>query len=140
MMKLSVIVPSYKFSKYIDDCLNSIVNQKTNFQFEILVRDDFSQDGSEGLIERIINQNSNPNIVFRYFKSSENLGCFGNIQLLLNKCSGEYIAYIDGDDYFTDEYKLQKQVDFLDENLEFSLHCTSSVSYTHLTLPTKRIV
>jgi FkbM family methyltransferase len=124
-MKLSVIVPSYKFSKYIDDCLNSIVNQKTNFQFEILVRDDFSQDGSEGLIERIINQNSNPNIVFRYFKSSENLGCFGNIQLLLNKCSGEYIAYIDGDDYFTDEYKLQKQVDFLDENPEFSLHCTS---------------
>ena len=125
MMKLSVIVPSYKFSKYIDDCLNSIVNQKTNFQFEILVRDDFSQDGSEELIERIINQNSNPNIVFRYFKSSENLGCFGNIQLLLNKCSGEYIAYIDGDDYFTDEYKLQKQVDFLDENPEFSLHCTS---------------
>ncbi len=124
-MKLSVVVPAYKFHKYIHKCLNSIIEQKTDFQFEVLVRDDFSQDGSQELIDEIIRNNSNENISFRHFNSSENLGCYSNIKLLLDSSVGEYIAYLDGDDYFTDEYKLQKQVDFLDNNPEFSLHCTS---------------
>jgi len=124
-MKLSVVIPAYKFQKYIERCLISIIEQKTNFQFEVLIRDDFSQDGSQELIDKIIKNNSNKNINFRHFKSSKNLGCFSNIKLLLDNSIGEYVAYLDGDDYFTDEYKLQKQVNFLDNNPDFSLHCTS---------------
>ena len=124
-MKLSVIVPSYKFSKYIDDCLNSIINQKTNFDFELLIRDDFSNDGTEELIIETLKSNTNKKVIIRHFLSNENWGVFNNLKFLLDSCEGEYISYLDGDDYFTDEYKLQKQVDFLDENPEFSLHCTS---------------
>ncbi len=124
-LKLSVVVPAYKFSKYIKQCLDSILSQKTNFNFEVLVRDDFSCDGTNEILENIVLGNQNDKIEIRNFKSLENWGGFNNIKFLLNNCNGQYIAYIDGDDYFTDEYKLQKQVDFLDNNKEFSLHSTS---------------
>jgi len=116
-MKLSVIVPSYKFEHYIEQCLLSVLSQKTNFDFEILVRDDFSQDNSDKTIERIATHN--PQI--KYFKASENWGFHKNIKFLLEQCSGQYISYIDGDDYWFDFHKLQKQVDFLDSNLDYSL-------------------
>jgi glycosyltransferase involved in cell wall biosynthesis len=116
-MKLSVIVPSYKFEHYIEQCLLSILSQKTNFDFEILVRDDFSQDNSDKTIERIATHH--PQI--KYFKATENWGFHKNIKFLLDQSIGEYVAYIDGDDYWFDLYKLQKQVDFLDSNLDYSL-------------------
>jgi glycosyltransferase involved in cell wall biosynthesis len=118
-MKLSVIVPSYKFEHHIEQCLLSILSQKTNFDFEILVRDDFSQDNSDKTIERIATHY--PQI--KYFKATENWGGHKNVKFLLDRSIGEYISYIDGDDYWFDLYKLQKQVDFLDSNLDYSLTC-----------------
>ena len=91
--------------------------QKTNFDFEILIRDDFSNDGSDEIIEKIAHENKN----VRYFKSNENIGGHKNIKFLLDLADSEYIAYLDGDDYWTASDKLQKQIDFLDANPEYSM-------------------
>ena len=119
-MKVSVIIPAYKFSKYIEQSVLSVLWQKTNFDFEVLVRDDFSQDGTDKILERL--QYHNPNL--KLIESFENWGGHKNITFLLSEAKGEYIAYLDGDDYFTDQNKLQKQVDFLDNNPDYAMHTT----------------
>jgi glycosyltransferase involved in cell wall biosynthesis len=119
-MKVSVIIPCYNFEDYIEQSILSAVSQKTNFEFEILVRDDFSSDRSQLNIERVAI--SNDNVIF--FKPEENIGGQKNVKFLIEQCKGEYIAYLDGDDYWTDIYKLQKQVDFLDNNPEYIMSFT----------------
>jgi glycosyltransferase involved in cell wall biosynthesis len=119
-MKVSVIIPCYKFSKYIEQSVLSVLWQKTNFDFEVLVRDDFSQDGTNEILERL--QYHHPNL--KIFESSENWGGHKNVLFLSSEAKGEYISYLDGDDYFINQNKLQKQVDFLDSNPEYSMHCT----------------
>lgn len=116
-MKVSVIVLCYNFENYIETCLLSILNQKTNFDFEILVCDDLSTDNSSTCIQ-LIAQNY-PNI--KFYKNNENLGPSKTFENLLYNCSGEYIAYIDGDDYWTNPNKLQIQSDFLDKNLDYQM-------------------
>jgi glycosyltransferase involved in cell wall biosynthesis len=125
-MKLSVVIPTYKFNKYIRQCIESVLSQKTDFEFEVLIRDDFSNDGTNEIIENIILENKNDKAIIRNFYSTENWGGFNNIKFLLDNSIGEYIAYIDGDDYFTDDFKLQKHVDFLDKNLDYTLISTGS--------------
>jgi glycosyltransferase involved in cell wall biosynthesis len=117
-MKLSVIIPAYKFSKYIEQCVLSVLFQNTNFEFEVLVRDDFSNDGSNEILERI--SIYNPNL--KYYVANENWGFHKNIKFLMEESRGEYIAYLDGDDYFTDKDKLQRQIDFLDNNPDYVMH------------------
>lgn len=118
--KVSVVVPAYKFSRFLEQNLLSALNQKTDFEFEVVVRDDFSQDGSDDILERL--RYMFPNL--RIFKAEENWGFYKNIKFLLEQARGQYIAYLDGDDYFVDPYKLQKQVDFLDNNPEYVMHST----------------
>ena len=108
-MKLSVIIPCYNFENYIEQGILSALAQRTNFEFEVLVRDDKSTDNSYKHIERYSE-------FVRLLDSSENLGAARNIKTLIDNCRGEYIAYLDGDDYWADIYKLQKQVDYMDAN------------------------
>ena len=119
-MKVSVIIPCYNFGEFIEQSILSAVNQITNFDYEILVRDDFSTDYSQMNIERVAYYH--PKV--RYYTPEENLGFCKNISFLISESRGEYIAYLDGDDYFTDTHKLQKQVDFLDQNPEYVMTFT----------------
>lgn len=116
-MKVSVIVPCYNFGEYIEECIASILSQNTNFDYEILIRDDFSNDGSDEIIEHYCKTNHN----IKYFKSTENWRFNKNIKFLIDQSGGEYIAYVDGDDYWINDEKLQIQVDFLDSNLDYSM-------------------
>ena len=116
-MKLSVIIPCYNFEKYIEQSILSALSQKTNFEFEVIVRDDGSTDSSLTHIKKFDSS-------IRILDSSENLGGKKNIKTLIENCKGEYIAYLDGDDYWTNRDKLQKQVDFLDSNPECIMTCT----------------
>ena len=141
-MKISVIIPCYNFEDYIEQSILSAVSQKTNFEIEILVRDDMSTDTSQICIERVAT--FNPNV--KFFTADENLGAQKNVKFLIEQAKGEYIAYLDGDDYWTDVYKLQKQVDFLDSNPDYIMTFTGhwmkkdrdyspSLSYQWLCLP-----
>lgn len=119
-MKVSVIIPCYNFEEYIEQSILSAVSQKTNFDFEILIRDDMSTDRSQINIERVANFNTN----VRFFNPEENWGGTENIKFLFEQAKGDYIAYLDGDDYWTDVNKLQKQIDFLDSNPDYVMSFT----------------
>lgn len=114
--KVSVCVVTYNQEKYIAQCLQSIVEQQTDFNFEIIVSDDCSQDDTPLIISEFASKHDN----IRCIKRTKNLGAFKNFSETHKEAIGQYVCHCDGDDYWLPN-KLQKQVDFLDENLEFSV-------------------
>lgn len=117
-MKLSVIVHTYNHEHFIHRTLESAVNQQTNFPYEIIVGDDASTDNTPNIIREFHEKYPDKIVPLLH---PVNLGGFGknNTLATLAKTRGEYIAALDGDDYWTDPLKLQKQVDFLDKNPDF---------------------
>jgi len=111
VLKLSVIVPSFNLENYIGPCLTSLLTQETTFDFEVIVCDDGSTDNTAAMISSYTNKFENLKIIFK----KQNEGLAKNIQTLISHVSGQYIAYVDGDDLALPG-KLQKQVDYLDHN------------------------
>jgi len=120
---VSFLIPTYKFSRYIEECVDSIIGQKVNFKIEILISDDYSQDGTIEILDK--KYAGNP--IIKIFKRNKNIGAYENIRFLFNQASGKYISYLDGDDYLTDEHKTQRQVDFLERNPDYVMHSTGSI-------------
>lgn len=118
MIKVSVIVHTYNHEKFIRQTLDSILCQEVNFQFEVIIGDDASPDSTPQIIQEY--QSKFPEII-KPLLHSKNLGGYGknNTLATLAVCEGQYIAAMDGDDYWTNPLKLQKQVDFLDNNSDF---------------------
>ena len=110
--KVSVCMVTYNQEKYIRQCLQSIVDQETNFNFEVLVSDDCSTDATRSIVREFASQY--PEIVKPMFRDS-NVGAFKNFVLIHNAATGEYVSHCDGDDLFLPN-KLQKQFDCLQEN------------------------
>lgn len=109
--KVSVCVVTYNHEKYIKECLESIVTQKCDFDFEVIVGDDCSTDNTRVIVQEYADKY--PNIVKPIFHE-KNLGPQGNYLYIHNIAKGEYIAGIDGDDYALPG-KLQAQADFMDK-------------------------
>jgi glycosyltransferase involved in cell wall biosynthesis len=118
-MKLSAIVLCYNFGKYIEQALLSLLQQQTDFDFEVLVRDDFSQDNSAEIIERLVNLYPK----LRFVRGKENIGFAKSYEELLNLAEGEYIAYLDGDDYLINQSSFQRHVNFLSNNPTYIMTC-----------------
>jgi glycosyltransferase involved in cell wall biosynthesis len=123
---VSVCVQTYQHADYIKQCLDGILMQKTDFPFEILLGEDESTDGTREIcIDYAIKY---PDKIRLFLHSRENVIFIGgiptgrfNMLYNLQESSGKYIALCEGDDYWTDPYKLQKQVDILEANEEFVL-------------------
>lgn len=121
---VSVCVQTYQHVDYISQCLDSILMQKTDLKFEILLGEDASTDGTRDIC--IEYAKKHPDIIKLFLHSRDNVifingspsGRF-NFLYNLHQAKGKYIAICEGDDYWTDPYKLQKQVDFLEENEDF---------------------
>ena len=122
-MKISVVITAYNHEKYIAQCLESVLNQKGDFQLEIVVGDDDSTDNTRKIVEEF--QKRYPDIL-SVLHREKNMGVIKNLKRCLKACSGEYIAICEGDDYWTDEKKLQKQKDFLEIRKECSM-CFSAI-------------
>lgn len=121
----SVVVPTYNQEQYIEHTIMSIVRQKCNFNFEIIVVDDCSNDGTYVKCMQIAVKY--PGLINLY-KNETNLGLLGNFfNALMPKCHGSFIAVCAGDDIWNDEYKLQKQVDYLIKHPDCSCVHTGSV-------------
>ena len=123
-IKVSVIVLTYSQKDYIKQALDSILKQKTTFAYEILVGDDASTDGTSDILRSYI-ESGNKSI--RIFIREKNMGATANLVDLFQHSNGKYIASCEGDDYWSDEYKLQKQANFLDAHPQY-IGCTHSVT------------
>jgi glycosyltransferase involved in cell wall biosynthesis len=115
--KVSVYVVSYNHENYLRECLQSVVTQKCNFDFEVIVAEDCSTDSTRDIIEEFTLKF--PNIIKAIYQE-HNIGLHENIAKTINECSGEYIAYIDGDDYMLPG-KLQKQINFFEAHEDCSM-------------------
>lgn len=115
--KVSVSIITYNQKDFIIDCIESILVQSFK-DLEIVIGDDCSTDGTSEICKHY--QNKYPNLI-KYYRRSENLGMMGNWIATLKNCSGEYIALCEGDDYWTDPLKLQKQVDFMEAHPDYSI-------------------
>ena len=110
-MKVSIICTNYNKGDWVREAIDSFLNQKTNFDFEIIIIDDASTDHSYEIIQEY--QKKFPEKV-RTFRNEVNLGITRTWKKVCQEAKGQYIARCDSDDFWTDPLKLQKQVDLLD--------------------------
>jgi glycosyltransferase involved in cell wall biosynthesis len=111
---------TYGHEKFIEQAINGVLMQQGDFELELILSNDCSPDNSDSVIQRILQNHPNASWI-NYVKQEENLGMMTNFIVAMRQCKGNYIALCDGDDYWTDPYKLQKQVDFLEANPEYVL-------------------
>lgn len=113
---VSVVILTYNHERYIAQALESILSQKVDFRYEILIGDDASKDETPEILRKY--QELYPEII-RLTLREENIGATRNAYELLRTAQGRYIAACEGDDYWCDDNKLQKQVDFLDSHPQY---------------------
>lgn len=114
-LKLSIALTTYNHEAFIGKALDSILSQKVNFKYEIVIGEDNSSDNTRKIILSYIEKYNDK---IKLLESNNNLGYTKNFDLTLRECKGEYIAIFDGDDIMSPG-KLQKQVTFLDNNFDF---------------------
>jgi glycosyltransferase involved in cell wall biosynthesis len=121
---LSVVIITYKHEKFIEACINGVLIQKTNFPIEIIIGDDCSTDNNQAVITQTVARNTDNLKYFHLLLHDKNLSPElpgkKNFTSCIEAAQGKYIAICEGDDYWTDPLKLQKQVDFLEKNPEYS--------------------
>lgn len=116
-IKLQIVCLAYNQAEFIRDALDGFVMQKTNFPFEVLIGDDCSTDGTSEIIAEYAQKY--PHII-KHFKRKKNMGSQQNSFDLLKHVDADYLALCEGDDYWTDENKLQLQVDLLENNRQLN--------------------
>lgn len=117
-MKASVCLLTYNQEEYISQAIEGILQQKTNFNFELVIGEDHSSDGTERICKQYADKY--PDII-RLKSNISNFGLLKNFVNTVASCEGKYIAYCEGDDYWTNSFKLQKQVEILESDPEISL-------------------
>jgi len=115
---VSVCVLTYNHEKFIKECLEGVLKQKVDFVYEIIIGDDCSTDITQKICQEYVRKYSDRIILI---SSEKNTGAVSNWQRIQNASTGKYIAICEGDDYWTDPSKLQKQVDFLEVNPDYSV-------------------
>jgi len=126
MPKVSVSLITYNHEKFIAACLDSIVAQITAFDFEIVVCDDASTDKTPEIISGYAAKY--PQLIKPILRKN-NLGMVKNALAAIEACSGQYIAIMEGDDFWTDDNKLQMQASYLDKNTDCVLCYTNGYTF-----------
>ena len=127
---VSVLCTAYNHEEYIAQTLQCIVDQQTDFAFELLVNDDASTDGTAAIIRKF--EEKYPHIIRAFYQKDNLYSQHKNAYeaVLFAESRGKYIAFCEGDDYWSDMTKLQRQVEFLEAHPEYSATTVSA------TLPT----
>ena len=115
---ISVCLITYNHVKYIREAIQGVLVQKIDFECEIIIADDFSTDGTTAIV---LNYKEKYPDLIKLILQKKNVGATQNFIDLISTPQSKYIAYLDGDDYWTDPLKLQKQVDFMEANKNASL-------------------
>ena len=114
--KASIIILTYNHERYVEQTLDSILNQKINFPIQIIVADDGSNDKTLEIVKSYRNQHQQITLL----EHVKNEGVLKNVFRIFPEIKSKYIALLDGDDCWTNEHKLQKQVNFLEQNSDYS--------------------
>lgn len=130
-IKVSICCITYNHEKYIAEAIESFLSQKVNFDIEIIIHDDASTDKTPEIIESY--REKYPKIIKPIYQKKNKYSKCKRIysKYVWPKATGEYIALCEGDDYWIDNYKLQKQVDYLDNNKDVSscIHGSNVINY-----------
>lgn len=118
--KISICMITYGHENYIRQAIEGVLMQKCDFEIELIIANDCSPDNTDIIIKEII-ANSPKKSSIKYFNHESNLGMMPNFIFAIKQCSGKYIALCEGDDYWTDPLKLQKQINFLESNSDYVL-------------------
>lgn len=116
-MKVSVIMITYNHDKFIGQAIQSVLDQNVDFKYEIIIADDASKDNTAKVIKEYSDKYG---AVIKPILREKNIGAPRNVLDAVSHATGEYIAFLEGDDFFLDNNKLKKQVDFLDNNNEYA--------------------
>ena len=118
---LSILCITYNHDKFIGEAIESWLEQKTDFQIEIIIGDDCSTDKTVYEVKKHLKIHNNIKLIER----AKNIGFINNFIETYKQCNGKYIAICEGDDYWIDKNKLQMQVDFLENNNNYVLTHTN---------------
>lgn len=124
--KVSVSLITYNHAQFIARSIESALSQRTDFDFEIVIGDDLSTDGTTEIVGEFARKFPGK---IRVVPHDRNLGLVKNAINNIRMCKGEYIALLEGDDYWTDPEKLQMQANLLDQNPNLAFCVTNSVNY-----------
>jgi len=113
---VSVWMITYNHENYIRESIDSILMQETDFEYEIVIGEDCSTDGTRKILLEYKDKYPEK---FKLLLHDKNIGIVDNMLTTFKACSGKYVAMLEGDDCWTDPAKLQKQVDFLEDNSEY---------------------
>lgn len=124
--EVSVVITTYNHADFIEKCITTVLSQQTNFLFEVIICDDASTDNTTSIVERFAQRFSN---IIRLYKGARanNIAVAGqatgryNALVGISLAKGRYIAWMDGDDFWHDPTKLQRQYDFLEANSQCSM-------------------
>lgn len=118
---VAVWMVTYNHEIFIEQAIESVMIQETNFEYKLFIGEDCSTDSTRGICEKL--KEKYPNKIVLYF-NDKNLGGNLNALQIYKQCfesGAKYIALLEGDDYWTDPLKLQKQVDFLEVNPDYGI-------------------
>jgi glycosyltransferase involved in cell wall biosynthesis len=120
---VSIFILTYNQEQFIAQTIESILLQKTNFSFQLVIGEDCSTDATRIICEKYARDFGGKIKLLPSLK--KNIGLIANYMRTIKECDGKYIAICDGDDYWIDAYKLQKQVDFLESHPDYSIVYTA---------------
>lgn len=112
--KVSIVVITYNQEKYIAKALESILMQETSFEYEVIIGEDCSTDRTK---EIILGYQQQFGSKLHLLQRGKNIGMLRNVLECLKYCNGEYIAFLEGDDYWLSPHKLQRQVDYMEQHM-----------------------
>jgi glycosyltransferase involved in cell wall biosynthesis len=118
--KLSVMMITYNHEPFIAQAIQSALEQRTDFDYEIVIGEDCSTDRTREIVMDF--HHRYPDRIVPLVRE-KNLGMMRNVRETLSACRGQYIAFLEGDDYWTSRDKLQRQVDFLDSHPDYAICC-----------------
>lgn len=121
---VSVVMITYGHEKFIEEAINGVLMQECSFGVELIIANDCSPDNTDEVVRNIIKYHRRGHWI-KYICHEKNIGMMPNSMFVLNEAKSKYIALCEGDDYWTDPVKLQKQVDFLESNPSYVMACHS---------------
>lgn len=122
-IKVSIAFLTYNHADFVRETLDSVMAQQINCEYEVVIGDDCSTDGTQEILLEYSKKFDKISLILH----ETNVGVHQNETDIINKCSGKYVAFIEGDDYWSDPLKIQKQIDVMEKDENFYMSFTNFI-------------